>query len=309
MFQQQYDPIYSSVYTNITGWNYGAYQNSVTQSVYLFMKQYTNFKISQTSMMYENGVQVNWICLTGGISITFASKQYSIPLNIVLPVGYPNTAPKIYLAYKLDAETAEQNPFIKNGSEVMNNYINKWQANSTSYTLGGLCYNLTKSFEMYPPLNGVQAKSTTTPAPAPAPAPSPAPPVQAPVTMAPAEVVEKAPVATVQPVQTAAPTPAEEVKTPEMEMKEELVAQATQKLISYKEIASTLPGGNHSDPVSTLIANAKIELGENGTKLQKQILMLENEIQEVKTHNEEMKEFISKNEGKEVTKVRTTFKI
>lgn len=100
------------------------------------------------------------------------------------------------------------------------------------------------------------------------------------------------------------PPPAQ--KTPEMLEKEDLVAQATQKLLSYKELASTLPGGNNTDPVSTIIANAKIELGENSTLLQKQTLMLENEIQEVKTHNAEMKEFISKNTGKEVTKVCTS---
>mmetsp|Transcript_12162 Transcript_12162/g.12162 ORF Transcript_12162/g.12162 Transcript_12162/m.12162 type:complete len:224 (+) Transcript_12162:493-1164(+) len=115
----------------------------------------------------------------------------------------------------------------------------------------------------------------------------------------------KAPLETTHSVETTStvkspPPPVQ--KTPEMLEKEELVAQATQKLLSYKELSSALPGGNNTDPVSAIIANAKIELGENSTKLQKQTLMLENEIQEVKTHNAEIKEFISKNAGKEVTK-------
>ncbi len=59
MFQQNIDPLYNQIYTSISGCNYGAYQNNVLQQVYLFVKQYTNFKTSQTSMMYENGVQAN----------------------------------------------------------------------------------------------------------------------------------------------------------------------------------------------------------------------------------------------------------
>ncbi len=233
------------------------------------------------------------------------TKQYSIPLNIVLPIGFPSTAPKVYLAYKLDPVSAEKNPFIKNESEIMNNYINKWQANNSAYSLGGLCYNLSKSFEMYPPLNDTQTPATA-PAPTPAPAPvmggvSTAPPSMVNPVQAAATTVVKEPVGTTQAAPPPPPPPVE--KTPEMIEKEDLVAQATQKLISYKEIAATLPGGNSTDPVSTLIANAKVELGENGTKLQRQILMIENEIQEMKAHNEEMKEFVSKNEGKEVTKV------
>lgn len=84
--------------------------------------------------------------------MTYQSKQYNIPLNIILPIGFPGTGPKVYLTYTLDKESAKNNPLIVNQSEVMNNYIHKWQGNNPSYTLGGLCYNLTKSFEMHPPL-------------------------------------------------------------------------------------------------------------------------------------------------------------
>jgi hypothetical protein len=84
--------------------------------------------------------------------MTYQQKQYSIPLNIILPIGFPGIGPKVYLSYKLDKESAKNNPLIVGESEIMNNYIHKWQGNNSTYTLGGLCYNLTKSFEMHPPL-------------------------------------------------------------------------------------------------------------------------------------------------------------
>jgi hypothetical protein len=70
--------------------------------------------------------------------MTYQQKQYSIPLNIILPIGYPGIGPKVYLSYKLDKESAKNNPLIVNESEVMNNYIHKWQGNNSTYTLGGL---------------------------------------------------------------------------------------------------------------------------------------------------------------------------
>lgn len=93
--------------------------------------------------------------------MTYNSKQYTIPLNIILPIGFPGIGPKVYLAYKLDATSAKNNPLIINESEVMNHYIHKWQGNNPQYTLGGLCYNLAKSFEMHPPL-GESPKTEST---------------------------------------------------------------------------------------------------------------------------------------------------
>jgi len=58
----------------------------------------------------------------------------------------------VFLPYKLDEDAAKTNPLIKNGCEVVNNYLHKWNGSSPQYNLGGLCYNLSKSFEAYPPL-------------------------------------------------------------------------------------------------------------------------------------------------------------
>ena len=300
MFQQNYDPIYTQVVSNISGCNYGAYQNNILQQVYLFLKQYTNFKVSQTNMQYNNGAQATSLFLTGSVPITYKSKQYTIPLNIILPIGFPTTAPKVYLAYKLDKDSAEQNPLVKNGNEIMNNYLYKWEANNATYTLGGLCYNLAKSFEMYPPIKEApKAKTTEVFNSIGTLANSLVNTIKTSVshnTNGTALKEETHKVASATP-------PPPTVKTPEMEKREELISQVTQKLISYKELSASIPGGNNTDPISTLIANAKVELAVNSTKLQKQVLVLENEMQEMKSRNEEMKDFISKNEGKEVTKV------
>ena len=308
MYQSQYDPVNTQVYQSVYGCNYGAYQSVVHQQVYVFVKQYTDFKWTTTNMQYQHGTQVKWVCLSGSLPITYKTKKYTIPINIILPSGYPTTAPKVYLAYKLDKDSAKDNPLIVNESEVMINYLHKWMPNSPSYTLGGLCYNLSKSFEMYPPL-GESPKSEGVLSSLSSATSSMINSVKTSVSKATNGKVfkednTKTKGAPTQETSSVTKAAASNIKTPEMEQREDLIAKVTQKLISMKEIANSLPIKDDANPCGTLLTGARAQLEENASNAKKQILVIEGEIQEMNERCSDMKEFISKNENTEVTKVR-----
>mmetsp|Transcript_23158 Transcript_23158/g.25709 ORF Transcript_23158/g.25709 Transcript_23158/m.25709 type:complete len:143 (-) Transcript_23158:367-795(-) len=141
----------------------------------------------------------------------------------------------------------------------MINYLHKWQADNPSYTIGGLCYNLIKSFEMYPPLGESESKG-----------------VISSIGSATSGIVEsvKTTVSKVTNGKVFKENSGEsnlnsgkKVKTPEMEAREELVAKATQKLIGLKELSSSVPNCGEDNPCSTLITGAKSQLDENAMKL------------------------------------------
>lgn len=113
-YQQQMDPLYNTIGSKMFGCNYGHNSNAVVQAVYLFLKQYTTFQISQTSLNYGKS-SANCLCLSGAINTTIGGKTYGIPVNIILPTAFPFTSPKVILSYKLDANSAKTNPLIING--------------------------------------------------------------------------------------------------------------------------------------------------------------------------------------------------
>ena len=301
MFQQQYDAVYKDVSTQMAGWNYGAYQATVTQQVYMFLKQYAGFKVSQTQMTYSDGSKPVWLFLTGSVPITYNLKQYTIPINIILPVRYPEIGPKVYLAYKLDATSARDNPLIVNESEVMNNYIHKWKGNNPQYTLGGLWYNLTKSFEAHPPLG------------------------EAPKTEPKGVINQVASVTTdflsgmksgVSKVTSGAIFKNESkdanltasgmvAMTPEMKKRDAKIEKLRQKIeakyITLNEFFEE--GKSEIDPSHNHLTWAKAELHKNSMALKRQILIIEKEMEEMKDRSSEMGKFITKHKDKEVTKV------
>jgi UEV domain len=75
-----------------------------------------------------------------------------IPVIIVLTENYPISAPRVILSYLLDKASAQSNPLLKSGGEVMNKYIASWNGRDQQFNLGSLILNLSKSFSMYPPL-------------------------------------------------------------------------------------------------------------------------------------------------------------
>ena len=75
-----------------------------------------------------------------------------IPVIIVLTENYPISAPKVILSYLLDKASAQSNPLLKSGGEVMNKYLSAWNGSDQQFNLGSLILNLSKSFSLYPPL-------------------------------------------------------------------------------------------------------------------------------------------------------------
>lgn len=241
----------------------------------------------------------------------YEGKQYTIPINIILPIGFPYTAPKVYLAYKLDPACAKANPLIVNESEVMNNYLHKWQGNSPQYNLGGLCYNLTKSFEIHPPLGEAPKEEKPT-------IMSKVGEVTSNVYSTIKENVNKA---TGREVfkQSQAPENGDHstssamstgmasanVKTPEMKKREERIEKVTEKLsIKFVTLNDYFEEGkNEIDKNDNYFTRAKAQLDENSMKLNTQILVLQGEKEEMKERIKEMSQFVAKNKDKEVTKV------
>jgi hypothetical protein len=118
----------------------------------MFLKQFTGFSIKKKLVQYGSHPQILLLCLAGSVPIKYQNQSFNIPIYIILPQNFPYDRPKVYLAFQLDDSSQGSNPLIKGNNEVMNNYIFKWQGNSQQYNLGGLCFNLSKSFNMYPPL-------------------------------------------------------------------------------------------------------------------------------------------------------------
>ena len=75
-----------------------------------------------------------------------------IPVIIVLTENYPISAPRVILSYLLDKASAQSNPLLKSGGEVMNKYLSAWNGSDQQFNLGSLILNLSKSFSLYPPL-------------------------------------------------------------------------------------------------------------------------------------------------------------
>ena len=306
MYQQQYDPVYTSICSSISGWNYGMYQNTVAQNWYTFLKQYTGFTISQTTLTYGKGVTLPCLCLSGNIEITYESKPFKIPVSILLPSGYPATAPKVFLTYKLDQDSAAKNPLIKNGCEVVNNYLHKWNGGVPQYNLGGLCYNLMKSFEMYPPLGESPAETKEIEKPK---------SIFGQVTSAAAKAVDTVGDGLYTLTHPEEKKAAEESKglpsssighskvTPEAKARTDKIQQLADKLQERFKSLETFFEKGHSevDPFDNHLTRSKTALEENGMKLKTEYLVIEGEKAEMKDKIKEIAAFIRKHKGKEVT--------
>ena len=134
--------------------------------MYTFLKQHPEFQISRQQFQADASQHPQMVLtLSGAMYVTVGTQQLNCPITIVIPGSFPATAPRVFLAYQLSAEAAEANPYIKNGSEVINTFLHSWDGSNFNYNLCGLFTNLQKSFAYHPPVN------TAAPKPAPAPAP------------------------------------------------------------------------------------------------------------------------------------------
>lgn len=235
--------------------------------------------------------------------IKYQNSSFNIPINIVLTEHFPNTAPKVFLAFELDSNTSKDNPLIKNGNEVMNNYIFKWQGNSQQYNLGGLCFNLSKSFNLYPPL-GKAGGSTLDPDVIYITNDSSRP--------LPSGVVKKdysvhntpqtTPVNTHQVSREI--SEADQHKVIERSERQERVRKIKQKLEDKLSLLNSSIGGINADSSGDdLIKQSKSYLDDNSEKLRKYALVLDNEKTEMEDEIKRMKGFISKNKDKDFNQV------
>jgi hypothetical protein len=266
-YQQQVDPIYSQISTKISVCNYGHYQQTIAQHVYTFLKQYTGFTVENTVIKYSNGTSAYILVLSGGVGMTYQSQKFTIPLKIWLPIGFPMSAPKVYLNYQLDAATAKDNPLIVNGNEIMNNYLHKWNGNTQQYNLGGLCYNLSKSFDIHPPLGASKTEEK----------------VEEVHVSQPATVVQEDP-----------------EKAKRVKLVENLKSKVEEKLSLFNGFFED--GKAEYDPEDNYLTRAKEEMEEKSMKMKRQILVLESNKEEMKGMIKQINQFVSKNKNIEVSK-------
>lgn len=137
-YHARYDPVYYSITTAMEGCSYGKYKDYVVQHITVFLKQYGTFKVLRKKIQYGQSPQIYLVVLNGSVPIKYQMKDYSIPINIVLPTSFPMEAPKVFLTYQLDPTHASRNPLIKHGNQVLNNYVHKWDGTKQEYNLGGL---------------------------------------------------------------------------------------------------------------------------------------------------------------------------
>jgi len=93
------------------------------------------------------------IFLHGAILISLkdgGSEQ--VPVHFVLVNGFPGIAPKVFLTKATDKKLIKENPFIMDGNEVMNQFLDKWQGYNPNYTLAQAFYYVYQSFLHSPPI-------------------------------------------------------------------------------------------------------------------------------------------------------------
>lgn len=85
--------------------------------------------------------------------------QEQIPVHFVLVNGFPSIAPKAYLSKPPDPKLIKDNPFIMEGNEIMNQYMDKWEGFNPSYTLNMMFYYIYQSFLIHPPIgSGIKSE-------------------------------------------------------------------------------------------------------------------------------------------------------
>lgn len=250
--------------------------------------------------------QIYLLCLSGSVPMKYKFQEYQIPINIVLPENFPEKGPKVFLAFVVDDNSAKNNPLIKNGNEILNNYIFKWEE-SQQYNLGGLCWNLSKSFDIYPPLGKAGAGTLNTDVIYMANDPSRPLPSNI---IKKDYAVEKDPPKVPDHLDTPAlrEMPMDEdaqIKMIEREERKELVTKVAKKLkLKLQALNSSIDGLDDSIQGDDQISKAKAYLEDNSVKLKKQTLMLESEKTEMEEGIKQMRDFIAKNKDKDVNEVR-----
>jgi hypothetical protein len=142
-YHQQQDPLLSTIDEELNKCDYGNLRDSVRTQIHNFMTQYPIFSLETKHFKY-GGTKSNskMIYLNGAIRITHedTNKQEQIPVHFILPSGFPSVAPKCFLSKPPDKKLIKENPFIREGNEIYNQYLDKWQGFNATYNLNMLFY-------------------------------------------------------------------------------------------------------------------------------------------------------------------------
>jgi hypothetical protein len=305
-YHAKYDPTYDHIISWIEGCNYGLYKDTVVQHCLVFLKQFSGFTCSRKIVQFGMTPHIYLLWLNGTVPIKYESKDFNIPINVVLPENFPHSGPKVLIGFPLDEKSAADNPLVKNGNQVMNNYIHKWKGNDVQFNLGGLWQNLSKSFSIYPPIGkpgGGISKTDVIYI------------ENDDSRQKPKNLVKKEYVVDSNPPQ----VPDQFITLNPKELPKtdaELIALATKnerndlmkKLIKklkpkISTLGSSVDGLEDSENKPNLIKQSMKFLEDNGVKLKKQALIIQNEKTEMEENIIKMKEFIAKNTGTDVNEV------
>lgn len=272
----------------------------------MFLKQFTGFKAHKQKVKYGNSPIIYLLWLSGSVPIKYQMRDYTIPLNIILPENFPIGPPKVFIAFPLDPIHAKNNPFLRKQNEVMNNYIHKWDGNNNQYNLGGLCYNLSKSFGIHPPMGSASGGKLNTDVihitDESKPLPKNVVHQECKINTEPQQIPEHAKVGKNNKVMDEK-AQMEEIKRIDREDKlDKVKAKIKQRLDSLN---SSIQGLEKWNDEEDLIAQSKKFLEDNSTKIKKQTLILDNDKAEMEEGIQHMKEFIAKNKDKDVNEVST----
>lgn len=307
-YHAKYDPTYYHIVACIKQCSYGLNEEWVIQHCLMFLKQFSGFVISAKNVQYGMSPQIKLLVLTGGIPIKYQMKDYQIPINLILPSTFPTSAPKVQLNYKLDEKSALENPLVKHGNEILNNYLHKWDGTNNQYNLGGLWYNLSKSFSLYPPLGTAGGGTLSSDViyiadGASKPAPSNVIKKDYNVETEPPKVPEHL---KIHKMKEEAMTEEEQLEAVIREERKDNISKLKNKIESKLTTLNSSVSGLDSEPgQKDLIAKSKEFLEANSEQLKKQTLMLEGEISELKEATKTMRDFIAKNKGTDVSEVRS----
>lgn len=73
--------------------------------------------------------------------------------------GFPSIPPKAFLSRAPDPKLIKENPFIMEGNEIMNQFMDKWEGFNPTYTLNMMFYYIYQSFLIHPPIgSGIKSQ-------------------------------------------------------------------------------------------------------------------------------------------------------
>jgi len=100
--------------------------------------------------VYNNGTECRLLLLSGTIPITFQKAMYNIPVDIYLPIQFPNLPPIVYVRPTPDMMVSSKHECVESDGLVKSPYLSRWAFASSS--LIDMVKDLQRVFGEKPPL-------------------------------------------------------------------------------------------------------------------------------------------------------------